>query len=97
MKINIPFEIPDEIMEVAVQKAVDKKIEELKQNGDFVLVTRCKDCVHSRPLCHTEKKLYNDDCVGCTKISTSYHSVIMNENDFCSYAEPKEIEGGGNE
>lgn len=53
--------------------------------ADVVEVIRCKDCFHSRPLCHTEKRLYNDDCVGCTKISTSYHSVIMNKNDFCSF------------
>ena len=89
MEIKIPIVIDDK----ALEEAIDKRVAELKQDGDFVIVTRCKDCVHSRPLCHTEKKLYNDDCVGCTKISTSYHSVIMNENDFCSYAEPKEIEG----
>ena len=57
---------------------------------DVVKVVRCKDCLYSRPLCHTEKKLYNDDCIGCTKISTSYHSVIMSETDFCSYGELKE-------
>lgn len=89
MEIKIPIVIDDK----ALEEALDKRIAKAKQDGDFVLVTRCKDCVFSRPLCHTEKKLYNDDCVGCTKISTSYHSVIMSENDFCSYAEPKEIEG----
>lgn len=63
-----------------------------KNKADVVEVVRCKDCVHSRPLCFTEKKLYNDDCVGCIKISTSYHSLIMNENDFCSYGEKRREE-----
>ena len=89
MEIKIPIVIDDK----ALEEAIDKRIAEMKQDGDFVLVTRCKDCVHSRPLCHAEKNLYNDGCVGCAKISTSYNSVIMNENGFCSYGEPKEIEG----
>lgn len=85
MEIKIPIVIDDKILE----EAVDKRFAELKKEGDFVLVTRCKNCVYSRPLCHTEKKLYNDDCVGCTKFNTTYLSVIMNENGFCSYAEQK--------
>ena len=60
------------------------------KNEALSLIVRCKDCANSRPLCHTEKMLYNDDCVGCTKISTSYHSVIMSKNDFCSYGERRE-------
>lgn len=69
----------------ALSHARVESIVECQPTADVVEVVRCKDCVNSRPLCHTEKKLYNDDCVGCTKISTSYHSVIMNENDYCSY------------
>lgn len=62
---------------------------------DVVEVVRCNNCIHSRPLCHTEKKLYNDDCVGCTQISTSYHSVIMSGNDFCSFGVAKMDEKDG--
>lgn len=90
--------INNELIPLAKQqqkKGVLMAIQKLNEapTADVVKVVRCKDCEHSRPLCHTEKKIYNDDCVGCTKISTSYHSVIMNENDFCSYGELKEREG----
>ena len=90
--------MPKEYIEVEVfkRKLIDEKhffpaivsatLKEMPK-ADVVEVVRCKDCANSRPLCHTEKMLYNDDCVGCTKISTSYHSVIMTETDFCSYGE----------
>lgn len=88
MEIKIPIKIDDKV----IADALDKRIEELKQAGDFVLITRCENCVYSRPLCYTEKMLYNDESVGCTKFNTSYLSVIMNKNGFCSYAKPKENE-----
>lgn len=59
--------------------------------ADVVEVVSCKDCVNSRPLCDTEKRLYCENCVGCTYLSTSYHSVIMFANDFCSYGKRKEV------
>ena len=40
MEIKIPIVIDDK----ALEEALDKRIAELKQDGDFVLVTRCKDC-----------------------------------------------------
>ena len=57
---------------------------------DAVEVVRCKDCVHSRELDKYEKQLYLPECVGCTKHSKSYSSVVMMGDDFCSYGERKE-------
>ena len=54
---------------------------------DAVEVVRCKDCVHSRELDKYEKQLYLPECVGCTKHSKSYSSVVMMGDDFCSYGE----------
>lgn len=58
--------------------------------ADVAEVVRCKDCVFSRELDKYEKKLYLDNCVGCTQHSTSYFSLIMQDNDFCSYGEKKD-------
>jgi hypothetical protein len=60
--------------------------------ADVVEVVRCKDCIYSRELDKYEKKLYLDNCVGCTQHSVSYHSLIIEDNDFCSYGERKEGE-----
>ena len=60
--------------------------------ADVVEVVRCKDCVFSREMDKYEKKLYLENCVGCTKHSVSYHSVIMQGDDFCSYGERKDGE-----
>ena len=54
---------------------------------DAVEVVRCKECEHAREMDKYEKKLYLDECVGCTKLSTSYHSVIRMPDEFCSYGE----------
>lgn len=54
---------------------------------DAVEVCRCKDCKHAREMDKYEKKLYMDECVVCTKLSTSYHSVIVMPDDFCSHGE----------
>lgn len=58
--------------------------------ADVVEVVRCKDCKFSREMDKYEKKLYFENCVGCTMHSTSYHSVIMRGNDFCSYGDRKD-------
>lgn len=50
-------------------------------------VVRCGKCVYARPLDKYEKKIYLAECVGCIKHSTSYSSVVMAEDDFCSYGE----------
>jgi hypothetical protein len=54
---------------------------------DAVEVVRCKDCKHSRELDKYEKILYLAECVGCTRLSAIYHSVLMMGDDFCSYGE----------
>ena len=76
------FKIPIVIDDKAFEEAVDKCVAKLKQGGDFVLVTRCKDCKHySDGFCNHEQ-WFDDD-----------NSRTVKENDFCSYAELKEIEG----
>ena len=80
MEIKIPIMIDDK----ALEEALDKRIAEIKQDGDFVVVTRCKDC-----------KWFGK--IGCA-IKIVDESDKPKENDFCSFAEQKEIEGGvGNE
>lgn len=63
---------------------------DFKTKADVVEVVRCKDCTFSREMDKYEKQLYFDTCVGCTKHSESYHSLIMDGDDFCSYGERKE-------
>lgn len=75
MEIKIPIMIDDK----ALEEAIDNRIAEMKQDGDFVLVTRCKDC-----------KWFGK--IGCA-IKIVDESDKPKENDFCSYAEQKEIEG----
>ena len=94
MEIKIPIEISDEIMEKAIQKAVDERLEEYKQNEELVLVTRCKDCKFSKLLYGLEKQFYKNGAIKCAKMSTDYFPVIISEDNFCSYAEPKESEDG---
>ncbi len=81
MEIKVSFEIPDEVMPEFIQKAVDKRLMEIKQEGDFVIVTRCKDCKFARQMVSGDYSCLVD------------HRIAHNEYDFCSYAEPKEIEG----
>lgn len=68
MKVTIPYtiELDDTKFEEAIVKA-------LKNNPDFVMVTRCKDC-----------KWWNE--IGCA-IRIVDESDKPNEYDFCSFAE----------
>ena len=59
-------------------------------SADVVEVVRCRDCVFSREMDKYEKKLYLKTCIGCTKHSVSYRSVIMQGDDYYSYGERKE-------
>lgn len=70
-------------------KAVEaiKRYTKRAPSVDAVEVVRCKDCKRSRELDKYEKILYLAECVGCTRLSTSYHSVLMMGDDFCSYGE----------
>lgn len=54
---------------------------------DVVEVVRCKDCRHSREMRYTEKQIYDENRIGCTYLSGSYYSIIMDKNSYCSYAE----------
>ena len=81
----------DNIMTPVVKVLDALKIIDTAPTADVVEVVRCKDCINSRPLCNTEKQLYCENCVGCTYLSTSYCSVIMFEDDYCSKGERKEV------
>jgi hypothetical protein len=74
MEIKIPIVIDDK----ALEEAIDKRVAQFKKEGDFVIVTRCKDC-----------KWFGK--IGCA-IKIVDKSDEPKEDDFCSYAEPKEIE-----
>ena len=79
MKIEVPVVIDEEMLKAHL----DKRIAELKQDGDFVLVTRCKDC----------KYWLNGHCQdGIPFCGDDASYVATEENDFCSYGEPKEGE-----
>lgn len=65
IKVNLPENWKDLILE------------RIKQDGDWQLVTRCKDCKHGQ--CH------NPDG---TRICEALDDLPMNEDDFCSKAEP---------
>lgn len=73
-------------------RGANKVINRIKSapTADVVEVVRCKDCTFSREMDKYEKHLYFDTCVGCTKHSESYYSLIMDSDDFCSYGERKE-------
>lgn len=86
MEIKIPIVIDDE----ALQKAIDKRVAEIKQDGDFVIVTRCKDCKYYQQ----KNSLGTQGICVCGEKDMNYSSEFYPyKNDFCSYAEPKEIEG----
>lgn len=85
MEIKIPIVIDNE----ALQEAVDKRVAELKQEGDFVIVTRCKDCKNYTVWEHPSAR-WEGKALHCIKFRRK-----VNPNDFCSNAEPKETEGEG--
>ena len=72
IKIQTEFDVPDECFEQSVEKA-------LKNNPDFVLVTRCNDC---------KKWEYDENfsgwCVEWRRRTLGDH--------FCSYGERREGE-----
>ena len=74
IKTEYEFEISDTEFNTAIQKA-------LKNNPDFVLVTRCKDC-----------KWFNK--IGCA-IRFVDDSNKPTENDFCSFGERRKSNADG--
>ena len=79
MEIKIPIVIDDR----ALEEAIDKRVAKLKQEGDFVLVIRCKDC-----------KYWQDNNNGYPHTDCRWsNNETPDADDFCSYAEQKEIEG----
>lgn len=72
---------------------IDSVVEYVKKHR-FEL-TFCKDCKYSREIDKHERGFYFDrhgkrlclnNCVECT-----YHCTIMQDCDFCSYGERKEV------
>lgn len=56
---------------------------------DVVKVVRCKECKYSRELCFAEIQLYGESHIGCMKLSSHYHTLFFNKNDYCACAERK--------
>ena len=83
MEFKIPIVIDDKTFEEAVDKCVAK----LKQGGDFVLVTRCKDCKYYKTGNPNANYCYHK------RYDELSQSASYEPDDFCSYAEQKEIEG----
>ena len=67
------FDVSSEEIEKSIEKSIDKW---LKENPDYVLVVRCKDC-----------KCFN--YAGCA-IEINVESDRPNEDDYCSFAERKD-------
>lgn len=81
-RIEIPIELPDDWYDKVAEKLIEK--------GDFVLVTRCKGCKYYEP----KNSLGSQGICMCGEKEMNYSGEFYPyENDFCSYAEPKEIEG----
>jgi hypothetical protein len=82
MEIKIPVELPD--------NWYDKVAEKLIEKGDAVFVTRCKDCKYYQ----LKNSLGTQGICACGEKDMNYSGEFYPyENDFCSYAEQKEIEG----
>lgn len=70
---------------------LDLVTERVKQDGDYVLVTRCKDCKHRHeaecPMYHEEDIEWDDD--GYIERETIYHDWTEDDG-YCDRGERKE-------
>lgn len=79
---KIPIELPDDWYDKVAEKLIEK--------GDFVLVTRCKDCKH--------RYIPTRCALWYARVDDKEYFVERGDDFYCAFAEPKEIEGGvGNE
>lgn len=89
MEIKIPIELPDDWYNKVAEKLIEK--------GDAVLVTRCKDCRYYNPNYSRfeSDKPYNRCEHPAQQFDVECYDMWLetNPDDFCSYAEQKEIEG----
>lgn len=81
MEIKIPIVIDDK----ALEEAIDKRVAELRQEGDFVLVTRCKDCKH--------RYVPTRCALWYARVDDKEYFVERGDDFYCAFAESKEIEG----
>ena len=71
MEITFPIELPDDWYERVAEK--------LLQNGDAVIVTRCRDCQY-----FSERRNQSYKGHFCERMTE-----FVQQNDFCSYAKKK--------
>ena len=78
IKMQTELDVPDDVFERSVENAI-------KNNPDYVLVVRCKDCKWYAP---------NNDgrWLGCA-IDTSHPADEPKPYDFCSYGERRNNDG----
>ena len=76
-KMQTEFDVPDDVFERSVENAI-------KNNPDYVLVVRCKDCKWYAP--NNDGRWY-----GCA-IDTSHPDNEPKPDDFCSFGERREGE-----
>lgn len=81
MKIEIPIVIDNKTLE----EAIDKRVDELRQEGDFVIVTRCKDCKH--------RYVPTRCALWYASADDKEYFVERGDDFYCAFAESKEIEG----
>ena len=77
IKMQTEFDVPDDVFEQSVEKAI-------KNNSDYVLVVRCKDCKHWHHI--------GDGTGDCTNVRfhlDGHADPSMKLDDFCSCGEMK--------
>lgn len=75
IKMQTEFDVPDDVFEQGIENAI-------KNNPDYVLVVRCKDCKHKRKY-HCKP----------TKCYCSLHERFTLENNFCQDGERRSDDG----
>ena len=74
IKMQTEFDVPDDVFERSVENAI-------KNNPDYVLVVRCKNCKH--------KRKYHIKPPGCYCLLYGQDTL---ENNFCQAGERRESE-----
>ena len=89
MEVNMKLTI--KIDQEQLQQAIDNAVADIKKNCDFMVVTRCKNCVYNYDgECHNQKNRIAYHCPDFGE-HYSYKSGITVEPDhFCGYGEEKE-------
>ena len=87
MEIPIKIQIDQE----QLQQLVDKAVADIKANGDFIMVTRCKKCIYNIDGCCEHPK--NRIARKCPDFGEHYSylsGIKVDPDHFCGYGEEKE-------